>query len=291
MSWPTELYKRGGVRARSWVATVNNYTDDEVAWFKQFRPKKLAVGFEVGESGTKHLQIMVMFDEKKTRSAISKMKGFKRAWTEPCHHPCEAWDYSLKDEHADNIIHGERPEPGKRTDLKEICDLVLTGKRKVDEICEELPDVMHQYGRTLTKVEDIALRKRFRREMTKGVWIYGPTGTGKSHRAFEGYSPDTHYLWKLNDKNWQDGYTGQEIVIINDFRGEISYNELLQMIDKWPHNVPRRGREPAPFLAKKVIITSSLSPQQAYHRRMEEDSIEQLLRRLEVVELTEIQKV
>ena len=151
----------------------------------------------------------------------------------------------------------------------------------VDEITRLDPLVFHQYGRTLQKLEDIALRSKYRTWMTTCEWIYGPTSTGKSERAFEFYHPSTHYVWKTNDK-WQDGYTGQDTVIINDFRPEIKYNELLQMIDKYPHFVPRRGREPAPFLAKHIIITSSLAPQVLYHNRCDEDSIEQLLRQSRV---------
>ena len=158
---------------------------------------------------------------------------------------------------------------------------ILAGKVTVDQVAVDDPIKFHQYGRTLSKIEDLALRKQFRSWMTTCEWIYGPTGTGKSARAFEGYNPDTHYLWK-DDKGWQDGYVGQPIVIMNDFRGEIPYNSLLQLIDRYPHFVSRRGREPAPFLAKHVIITSSLSPDQVYHRRLEQDSIEQLLRRIKV---------
>ena len=115
----------------------------------------------------------------------------------------------------------------------------------------------------------------------------GKTGVGKSHKAFDNYNSETHYLWKLNDKNWQDGYTGQEIVIINDFRGEINYNELLNLIDKWPYTLPRRGREPVPFLAKHIIITSSLPPEKVYWRRDNEDYLEQLFRRIKIIEVVE----
>jgi len=117
--------------------------------------------------------------------------------------------------------------------------------------------------------------------MTKGIWIYGPTGRGKSHEAFQGFSPSTHYLY-TDDGGWWDGYVGQETVIINDFRGKIPYDYMLQLIDKWPFNVRRRNREPFPFTSKRVIITSSLSPEDVYHNREENDKIEQLLRRLEV---------
>ena len=122
-------------------------------------------------------------------------------------------------------------------------------------------------------------------KLTQGIWLFGSTGTGKSHNAFMDYDPATCYVWK-DDKGWQDGYCGQETVIINDFRGRnMPYEKLLDLVDKYPTTVNRRGREPMPFTAKTVIITSSLTPNQIYNRRDSEDSLDQLLDRFTVVEL------
>jgi len=178
---------------------------------------------------------------------------------------------------------GERPSQGARTDLVTICNEIKAG-RTVDDIVLNDPMMYHQYGRTLSKFEDVLLRKKWRTEMTEGIWYYGETGTGKSHKAFENFNEKSHYVLE-DDCGWWDGYTGQETVIINDFRGHIPYDRLLQIIDKWPLRVKRRGREPAPFLAKLVIITSPMHPKDVYHNRDENDKIEQLLRRIEVIRL------
>lgn len=121
--------------------------------------------------------------------------------------------------------------------------------------------------------------------MTTCQWFWGRTGVGKSHAIYKDYHPTTHYLWKNNNGFW-DGYTGQKYVIMNDFRGEIPYNELLQIIDKWPYKVNIKYREPRQFVSEHVFITSSLPPGLVYNRRVVEDSIEQLLRRVEVIEVT-----
>lgn len=180
---------------------------------------------------------------------------------------------------------GERPHQGQRTDLIEAAAEVRAG-RSVDSIVIEAPQVFHNYGRTLERIEEIVLRSKHRTEMTVGVWLWGPTGVGKSHRAFEGYSNDTHYVLNLEDNGWWEGYVGQDIVIINDFRGQIRYSELLNLVDRWPHSVKRRNRAPMPFVSKKVIITSSMPPEQVYHNVAAQDSLDQLTRRFEIVEIS-----
>lgn len=295
-------------RSREWCFTINNYTESDIAQIKALRHGSGVVSYieECPKTGTPHLQCYVHMRDQIGLPGMKKL--LPRAHLEPrLPHstPQHAWKYCMKGtqkteewrkeawngpswglEAKPCYTEGTWPQPGKRSDLAEVFAQVTGGKRSADQIAEEDPALFHQYGRTLTKLEDIALRRRYRTEMTTCDWLSGPTSVGKSHRAFEGFHPDTHYVWKLNEpKGWQDGYTGQQTVIMNDFRGEIRYNELLQLIDKWPHTVPRRGREPAPFLAKHIIITSSQTPEQVYNVRAVEDSLKQLLRRIKHVEM------
>jgi hypothetical protein len=266
-------------------------------------------GRETGEKEeTPHLQIYVELTKQMTIVAINKIiKGKKGGRWIHCEarkggaeeaagycmkgecsvRPTPSWAVFYYNPHKSwqGVIEGNITQQGTRHDLEEKKDQILRGEVTVDELTVESPMLVHMYGRTLDRIEAIALRQKFRTTMTRGTWIHGPTGVGKSHTAFQDYSPDTHYLWKTQTK-WQDGYKGQGIVIINDFRGEIPYNQLLQLLDKWPFDVERRGKEVVPFLAQEIIITSSLTPQQVYRNREVEDSLEQLLRRLEVKHLT-----
>ncbi len=191
-------------------------------------------------------------------------------------------DYCSKDENVKE--YGIRPALGCRTDLDAIKDDLLNSKISVDEICVEMPTMYHQYGRTLNKLEDIALRRKHRSWMTEGEWVYGATGTGKSHYAFTDFNSDSHYIYP-NDGGWWDGYKGQGIVIVNEFRGGIAYSELLDLLDKYPKQVRRRGREPVPFLAKKIIITSSLPPCEVYSNLAISDSLKQLYRRVKLIKM------
>lgn len=179
---------------------------------------------------------------------------------------------------------GREPEQGERTDLKELQQKIKNGKR-VDDLVLENPIWYHQYGRTLEKIEAIYLRKKFRTEMTQGVWYWGTTGVGKSHYSFEGFDPDTHYVKNLNE-DWWDGYVGQETVIFNEFRGQVAFGELLDLVDKWPKTVKWRNREPVPFLAKRLVISSPMHPENLYVNMAKDDKFEQFWRRFVVIHLT-----
>ena len=74
----------------------------------------------------------------------------------------------------------------------------------------------------------------------------------------------------------------QETVIINGFTGQIPYDELLRLIDKYLQKFKRRGREPTSFLAKHIIITSRLHPKDVYYNRYKEDSLAQLYKRIKI---------
>lgn len=272
-------------RHRNYCFTLNNYSTDEEFELRDYFTKycKYAIyEHEVGIEKTPHLQGFVIWKNAKTMDAVKKIN--KRIHWEICNGDAASnIKYCSKDK--DNVWEfGDRPcGQGKRNDLIEIKNNIMNGT-KVRDLALDNPMLYHQYGRTLNYIEDLAMEKKWRTEMTKCIWYWGDTGVGKSLTAFKNYSPETHYVWQ-NDNGWWDMYNQQDTVIMNDFRGELPYNFLLQLIDCYPMSVKRRNRAPIPFVSKLIIITSSLHPEIVYWRRNDEDNIAQLLRRCQVIRL------
>lgn len=272
----------GTARYRAWVFTLNNYTEDEYNMICDMKYKYLIVGREVGKkNGTPHLQGHIEFKDGKSFTKMKKL--LPRAWLGVRKGtPEQASDYCRKE--CQYFENGTMSKQGARRDLDDLRNRIMDGT-SVCEIALENPIYFHQYGRTLNYLEDLRMRKLHRSEMTLGIWYFGNTGCGKSHKAFENFNTNTHYVWKY-DNNWNDGYEQQDTVIIDEFRGQMPMNNLLTMVDKHPNcYVSRRNREPLPFISKKVIVTSSMEPKDIWTKLAEEDKLDQLYRRFKIYKI------
>ena len=261
--------------------SFTSFLETEPAWDEK-KMKYLIYGAEIcPKTGKSHWQGAVYFKNEISLKSAQKLLNIGKSHIETFTKTTtsEAINYCRKDGKFKEF--GEEPEQGKRKDLKIIRDEILAG-RSVESIGMENPIIYHMYGRTLNWIEDNVMRDKHRTEMTKGIWYWGKSGTGKTHKACEGFTPKTHYMFN-NDNGWWDDYKQQDTVIINEFRGSMPYCELLELVDKFPKKVRRRGREPLPFISKLIIVTSVLKPEEVYHNLSERDSLEQLYRRFEVI--------
>nr|WPR18722.1 MAG: replication polyprotein [Chemarfal virus 269] len=273
-------------RSRGWCFTLNNYEEADISDISKIESTYLVFGKEVGASGTPHLQGFVYFANARAGKSVKKAVSPRSHVESLKGTPKQAADYCKKE--GDFVEFGVLPEQGKRDDLKAVVDDVYKGKVPLDQLLLNEPEMYHQYGRTLEKADDLRRNKLKRTEMTRGLWIWGPSGVGKSHRAADyaslfGYK--STYFHKLNDRGWWDTYDNEDVVIINEFRGELSYSDILLLCDKWPYSVPRRCRSPCSFTSKVVIITSDRPPEQIFNR-VEEGQFDQLYRRFDVWEVT-----
>lgn len=125
-----------------------------------------------------------------------------------------------------------------------------------------------------------ALTPKIWRDNIKVVWLYGPTGRGKSHLLAKiARTPGVDAYWKPTGQ-WFEGYNGELFIFMDDFRaGDMQFSDLLKLLDKFPVRVPIKGSS-AMVAADKIFITTPQEPNITYN---EHEDIEQLLRRIDYI--------
>lgn len=115
-------------------------------------------------------------------------------------------------------------------------------------------------------------------------WIYGGTGKGKTTRIenFFGFK-DVFYIREYNPSFPFEGYEGQKILVLDEFKGQLLFKQLLNTCYGSPQLLNVKGSS---IWAgwEKVVIISSEAPDKLYSKKQLEDgdgSIMQLFRRLQ----------
>lgn len=111
---------------------------------------------------------------------------------------------------------------------------------------------------------------------------YGATGTGKTRKAFEeagSMDPAEVFRWVPGlGATFFEGYCGQKTVIFDEFRGQLTFGQILTLLDGYPTTVQIKGSSVA-WSPEKIYITSPVHPKEWYQSKGD-DSIAQLLRRI-----------
>jgi len=167
---------------------------------------------------------------------------------------------------------------GQRTDLDSIKKNVIdTGRIDIS--------IVNNYQQLRFAEGLLKYTEKKRNWKTRVIWIYGPTGTGKTHKAIE-LSGDNYFI-SNKSLEWWDGYNGHKNVIIDDYRTEFcKYSELLRILDRYPYRVMFKGGS-TELLAEQIVITAPQHPQAMWNGKTDED-LNQLLRRIDLI-LTSIQ--
>jgi len=239
--------------------------------------KYLIVGEEVcPTTGKKHQQAYVNFSNPVEFNSIKKIDS--------------KWNIqAAKGSAEDNKIYcskdgnfrefGTIPEPGKRNDLAGIKKKLSEGESLTKVVlndCENLQQI-----RFAEKLFEYGQKQKRRNWETKVTWVYGPSGCGKSKYAFDKFEGLDYFVAGENTGSFfWDGYEGEEYVIFDDFRGNhMTLTNLLRALDRYEYRVSVKGSS-RQLVAKKIIITSIRHPQDVYASLMNEEPIQQLLRRI-----------
>lgn len=256
----------------NFVWTLNNYTEEEnqnvIDWCRDNTVYTI-IGREVGAEGTPHLQ---GYTELKKKTRFTTIKGiFTRAHIEPRKGTQqEALTYCKKEKNFIEI--GEPRKQGARVDLDKVRTIALD---------EGMRAVTARFNLQQIKVAEKYLQynEEAREFKPNVIWLWGPTGSGKSRRARELCDDDV--FTKNSGNKWWDGYDSHASIIIDDFRPswwDLTY--MLALLDRYPMYVEIKGGG-RQMLARTMIVTSAFPPEKCYTNTGE--AITQLIRRIDEI--------
>lgn len=217
----------------------------------------MCFGHETGESGTPHLQGYCETTQRLGLRAMKNLLGSRAHIEKAIGTSQQNLGYCTKEDPMAFII-GTPMSQGTRTDLETIKSELDTGV-SLESIANNHFSKWVIYRKAFS--EYVSMKQPVRAWKTKVVCLWGVTGTGKTRFAYDQVMD--LQVWSPGDFQWFDGYCGQEIVIIDDYRGEYPLPLFLKLTDRYPMRVPVKGGF-TNWCPKKIYITSNEDPDSWY---------------------------
>lgn len=288
---------RVGQRISRFVFTLNNWQQEEYDWMtKEFAPatRWFIVGKETGAQGTSHLQGACILGSQWTFSKLKTLTGFKRAHVEAMRgKPEDSLAYCTKED-SNAFVFGILPTPGKRNDIHVAAERILGGATirdlAMDAEVGAVAVVKFHKGLTILR----SLTRPARTEKPIVIWLWGPTGVGKTRCAFkcgrllcrERQLGDSSIWISSGGLRWFDGYDGQLVAIFDDFRAKhvSSFAFFLRLLDRYTTSVEFKGGF-VDWQPGFIFITCPYDPATAFRTRAEHvpEDLAQLHRRIDKV--------
>lgn len=295
-------------QSRKWLITINNPADKgfdhqrirEILTIKFKSMVYWCMSDEIGEQGTYHTHVFFACASGVRFSTVKK--NFPGAHIDQSDGKCQqVTDYVFKEgkwandkKSETNLretheVFGEMPveKQGKRHDIEALYSMIKDGKTNY-EIMEENP----MYMLNLDKVE--RARQIIREEKYKNtfriletVYITGATGTGKTRGVMETYGYEN--VFRVTDyKHPWDNYKGQDVIIFEEFRSSLKVQEMLNLLDGYPLELPCRYANKIACYSKVFIITN-IDLHEQYDKVQEEypETWNAFLRRIHKVKIYE----
>lgn len=256
-------------QSRSWMATVSAEKMSRKEIEEALEAYSYLGQLEEGEEdGYRHWQLLIDGGKSPIRFSTLKNK-LPTAHLEPRRGPIQqAVEYVTKEEtrvsEEPRLEHGtirHSDETGRRKDVEIVREAVLEKGLSTDEILLQVPEA----ARMTSFVEKlVAARERSRHtkpRQLKVIWLYGPPGTGKTSLAVE--MGGKSYYRVTDYQHPFDSYSGEEVLILDEFDGEMRLSTLLNVLDIWPTMLPARYADRVAAY-NQVVLVSNEAPWSFY---------------------------
>ncbi len=293
------------VRLRNAVFTWNNPRPDAahaIAAIREIVGTTFAViGEEVGDSGTPHLQGFLEFDRQIAFSVLHRALGKSHIEARKGT-PTQAAEYCRKGEQTKDEwtrlgirgpnfgknarVHewGTISGQGVRSDLEGPARLFVEENASIRRVALAHPEQFIKYHKGMAALRQYCIRPRDPNVPPRVTVFWGKTGSGKSRRArqhlesLDGHD-DEIFVWGPAMGSWFDGYDGNTRVVFEEFRGQLPFGMMLDILDRYTCKVQYKGGM-TPFVATDIVITSPKPPQLWYSAPDCLDRLDQLTRRV-----------
>lgn len=285
------------LRSRSWVLTL--WDEESLKVLIDSKPDYLIYAPEVcPKTGKHHFQCYAYYkNPRKTDFMRHKYKGNDVQLALGTHLQNKTYiqgPYKKGDKekpHNPNAVEiGKLPTQGERSDLREFHEAIKTGKRGRDLSVDHL-EIRAKYPKleaTLVNEEDEQRAiQMFKEGFCPEVHVrWGKPGTGKSRYVYDKHDAESIYELNLGDGSsksvWWDGYRGQEVILINDFSGELGWKYLLRLLDRYPFRMQIKGSH-CWRLCKYIYITANEPPVDWYRNEQSGPLLRRIKSIVEVV--------
>lgn len=217
--------------AKTWCATLYNISTNELDLL--IRPHIKAATFQEEQcptTGRKHIQAVFKFTKRRRFADLKKLFGKYNPHIELCRNYLQAVKYCSKEE--TRIGDTTRVEPPTSRD-ETIRNLIERGE--LQTIRSEHYGFYLRHRRAI--LEDMVAQYTPKPcDHTRGIWVTGLPGCGKTKAVAE--LPIEIY-WKGQNK-WWDGYTGEHIVLMDDF-DNTSWKWAIHFVKRWTDHYPVIG--------------------------------------------------
>lgn len=229
---------------------------------------------EVGLGGFIHWQVIVAFKQKASLRVIQRIfPGVHAELTRSDAASEYVWKEDSRVE-GTQFEYGSKPiQRNSKVEWDKVWESAIVG-----DIMAIPANIRVQNYRTLRTIQSDYAKPVGIQRTCNVFW--GPTGTGKSRRAWDEAGLDA-YPKDPRTKFWC-GYSNHVDVVIDEFRGGIDIAHMLRWLDRYPVIVEIKGASVV-LKAENIWITSNISPQQWYPE-VDCATVDALLRRLVIVE-------
>ena len=232
--------------------------------------------YEKGEKrGLLHLQGFMRYKKEMDMKQVHRF--FPTIHLDPSYgtnHECR--DYCMKsqtaiesDEHGEYGFYeyGNFVEIRQRTDLNGLIDDIIANL-PYEEMLRKYPHQMINMGDKIEKTRQNILRDRFKNteRQIHVMYLYGAEGTGKTTFVNRVLGRQFMEVFKVSNYKHSgkfDNYASQDIILFDEWQGQIEITEMNDMLNGQPYNLPCRFNDRVACFTT-VVFASNYPIEQAY---------------------------